>query len=183
MSTSLRLTPHQYDQMIAKGAFVGFEKRIELIHGELREMNPAGPAHCDYINFLARWSFESTRDTSIVVSIQNIIDADDSRPEPDITWLKPGRYAHRHPTGNDVLLVIEVADSSLRFDRGEKLAIYASQNIPEYWIVDIADRCIEVFTGPELDDYSNRRRVEVDGAVRPTCCPAAELKLADLFIL
>ncbi len=183
MSTSLKLTMDQFDRMIAQGAFVGIEKKIELIHGELREMNPAGPVHSDYIDYLAAWSFEATRADGIVVRVQSGISADDSRPEPDITWLKPGRYAHRHPTGDDVLLLIEVAESSLRFDRGEKLEIYATQKIPEYWIVDIHNRCIHVFTQPEYGDYTNRRRVNVDDCLQPLCCNGAELVLSNLFIL
>ena len=60
MSTALKLTIQEYDQMIARGTFVGIPIKIELIHGELREMNPAGPVHEDYIDYLTRWSIEST---------------------------------------------------------------------------------------------------------------------------
>ena len=111
MSTILRLTPAEYDRMIANGAFVGINRRIELIHGELREMTPAGPVHEDIIDYLNRWSTEVTTAHDCVVRVQSSIDLGDSRPEPDVTWLKPGRYATRRPQSRDVLLLIEVVAS------------------------------------------------------------------------
>jgi Uma2 family endonuclease len=182
MSTTLKLTPQEYDQMIARGAFVGIPKKIELIHGELREMNPAGPVHEDYIDYLNRWSIESTIGTGIVVRIQNSISADDSRPEPDLAWIKPGRYADRHPTAADTLLLIEVAESSLPYDRGEKLQIYAQQRIPEYWIVDITGRCLHMFSHPEGDRFQRSQTIPADGVISPLCREQAVLTLADLLI-
>jgi Uma2 family endonuclease len=120
MSTILKLTAEEYDSMIEKGAFDRLQRRIELIRGELREMNPAGPVHEDYIDYLNRWSVSSTEASECVVRVQSSIDLDDSRPEPDIAWLKSGRYAQRRPQAADVLLIIEVADSSLPDDFGER---------------------------------------------------------------
>ncbi len=182
MSTTLKLTIQEYDQMIARGAFVGIPKKIELIHGELREMNPAGPVHEDYIDYLTRWSIESTIGSGIVVRIQNSISADDSRPEPDLAWIKPGRYADRHPTAADTLLLIEVAESSLPYDRGEKLEIYAQQSVPEYWIVDIAGRCIHVFRHPDGNRYQRSETILAHGMISPLCHVRAVLNLADLLI-
>ena len=182
MSTTLKLTTQEYDQMIARGAFVGIPKKIELIHGELREMNPAGPVHEDYIDYLARWSVESTIGTGIVVRIQNSISADDSRPEPDLAWIKPGRYADRHPTAADTLLLIEVAESSLPYDRGEKLEIYAGQSIPEYWIVDVNGRCLHTYRNPRGNRFQTIKTLAADDTVSPVCRPEAVLKLAELLI-
>lgn len=93
MSSTLRITGAEYDRMIAAGAFTGINRRIELIHGELREMIPAGPAHEDIIDYLTRWSTQATVALDFVIRVQSSIDLDDSRPKPDITWLKPGRYS------------------------------------------------------------------------------------------
>lgn len=85
MSTNLRLTPAQYDAMIAKGAFDGLARRVELIHGQLREMNPAGPVHEDYIDYQTRWSVNSMSTAEAVVRVQSSVALGDSRPDPDIT--------------------------------------------------------------------------------------------------
>jgi Uma2 family endonuclease len=182
MSTILRITAAEYDSMIAKGAFDGIDRRIELIHGELREMNPAGPVHGDFIDYLTRWSTDSTTSADCVVRVQSGIDLDDSRPEPDLVWLKPGRYAARHPQSSDVLLLIEVADSSVQYDMGEKAALYAQWKIAEYWVVDAPDRCIHVFADGQEAGYQTTRRVEIGEKLSPQCKPEAMLDLAELFI-
>jgi len=186
MSIGLRLTPQEYDRMIAKGAFDGINKRIELIRGELRQMSPAGPVHEDYINFLNRWSTEVTTVTDCVVSVQNSIDLDDSRPEPDVAWLKPGRYASRRPSADDVLLLIEVADSSLPGDLSEKANLYAEFGVAEYWVVDVRGQCIHVFAEPDPKSeeaaFTKRSTVARSESISPRCKPNAVLELSELFI-
>ena len=181
MSTALRLTPDEYDRMIAKGAFDGINRRIELIHGELREMNPAGPVHEDYIDFLNRWSTESTTSSDCVVRVQSSIDLADSRPEPDVTWLRPGRYASQRPQASDVMLLIEVADSSMATDMNEKAILYAQSKVAEYWVVDIPSRCIHVFADSDQEVYRTARRVDLGEELSPRCQPSATLNLSDLF--
>ncbi len=182
MSIGLRLTAKEYDQMIAKGAFDGIHRRIELIRGELREMSPAGPVHEDYIDFLNRWSMQVTSSADCVVRVQSSIDLDDSRPEPDVTWLKPGRYAARRPQADDVLLLIEVADSSLPSDLTEKADLYAEFGVAEYWIVDVRGKCIHVFTQPDGSAYSQRTAVACPSPISPRCKPDAKLNTGELFI-
>lgn len=174
--------------MIAKGAFDAIkDKRIELIRGELREMSPAGPVHEDYINFLNRWSAKVTTDADCVVSVQNSIDLDDSRPEPDVAWLKPGRYASQRPRADDVLLLIEVADSSLPGDLSEKADLYAEFGVAEYWVVDVRGQCIHVFAEPQGTSneaaYSKRLAVSRSETISPRCKEDAVLRLAELFIV
>ena len=182
MSTGLRLSSEEYDRMIACGAFEGIDRRIELIRGELREMSPAGPAHEDYIDFLNRWSTEATTAKDCVVRVQNSIDLGESRPEPDVAWLKPGRYASRHPRADDVLLLIEVADSSLPGDLSEKAELYAEFGVSEYWVVDVQGQCIHVFAHPVDARYTKRRAIARSETVAPQCKPDAILKPAELFI-
>jgi len=182
MSTGLRLTPEEYDRMISNGAFVGFTRRIELIRGELREMNPAGPTHEDYIDFLTRWSTQVTTSDDCVVRVQSSIDLDDSRPEPDVTWLKPGRYASRRPRADDVLLLIEVADSSLPADLGDKAELYAEFGVVEYWVIDVRGKCIHVFADPRERVFETRRAVAMSESVSPKCKPSATLNPAELFV-
>ncbi|MCA9137716.1 MAG: Uma2 family endonuclease [Planctomycetales bacterium] len=182
MSTTLRITADEYDRMIERGAFVGMDRRIELIRGELRQMSPAGPVHEDYIDFLTRWSTTVTGPEDCVVRVQNSIDLDDSRPEPDVTWLRPGRYAARRPKASDVLLLIEVADSSLAGDMGEKADLYAEFGVAEYWVVDCVAKSIHVFTDPKNNRFAGKRIVTVPNTLSPACKTDAELRLGELFV-
>ena len=93
---------------------------------------------------------------------------DDSKPEPDIALLRPrdDYYSEGTPQPSDILLVIEVADSSLDFDRDTKVALYAEAGIPEYWIVNLIDNCVEVHRGPKADgSYADCQRVSKGGAI------------------
>ena len=97
MSTRLHLTASEYDQIVRRGAFRGLRRKIELIRGEIRETNPAGPHHIDYIDYITEWSYAVTVRDAIRVSIQRDLDLSDSdsRPEPDIYWARGGRYRDR----------------------------------------------------------------------------------------
>lgn len=117
MSTVLKLTTAEYDDMVAKGAFDGLQKKIELINGVIVETNPAGPVHDDLIEFLNQWSVRNTKSDKVSVRVQSGLSLPefDSRAEPDVLWMKARRYRDRHPMSDDVLLAIEVADSSEQF--------------------------------------------------------------------
>ena len=145
-------------------------------------MSPAGPVHEDYVDYLTRWSTSVSRSTDCVVRVQSSIDLNDSRPEPDVTWLRPGRYAARRPKASDVLLLIEVADSSLAGDTGEKADLYAEFGVAEYWVVDCAAKAIHVFTDPKSNRFSTKRIVTLPNTLSPTCKPEAVLRLDELFI-
>src|SRR5688572_24852343 len=123
MSTVAPLTIEQYDRMIARGVFDGpNRKRIELIQGELRMMSPIGPSHEDAVDELMVWSVESVPLDQVRVRIQQSVGlpALASVPEPDVSWVRFRRYSKSRPDAADVLLLIEVARSSLKFDLGKK---------------------------------------------------------------
>ena len=109
-------------------------RRIELIHGELREMNPIGPTHEEVVDRLNRWSIKHLPEDRVRVRVQNSIGlpALQSAPEPDIAWVVERDYSRGRPTAADVLLVIEVAESSLKNDIGEKADLYAAAGIADY---------------------------------------------------
>ncbi|MDA1049408.1 MAG: Uma2 family endonuclease [Planctomycetota bacterium] len=183
MSTVLKLTTAEYDEMVAKGAFDGLQKRIELINGVIVEMNPAGPVHDDLIEFLNQWSVRNTDPEEVRVRIQSGLSLPelDSRPEPDVLWVKGRRYRDRHPVGGDVLLLIEVADSSLKSDRDTKAALYAKAGIIEYWIANVADEVIHVYREPAEYGYKMQFTVGSDNDLTPLAQPAAVLRPAELF--
>ncbi len=182
MSTLARLTGADFDSMVERGAFDGIgPKKVELIHGKLRFMNPAGPVHDDHIEYLTDWSFQNTTRKHCNIRVQSGFVCDDDRPEPDVLWLKPGRYGRRRPTTADVMLLIEVSDSSLHTDLQEKADLYSQSGIAEYWVVDIPNRRIHVMSDIQDGRY---RRIEMRAPpdeVYPACKPDARLKLADLF--
>ncbi|MCR9295344.1 MAG: Uma2 family endonuclease [bacterium] len=184
MSTALHLTTDEYDQMVQRGAFDHLNRKIELIRGELREMNPAGPLHDDLVTFLTNWSARSTSaETTMVTSQTGLNLAElESRPEPDLMWLRARRYRGRHPSASDVLLAIEVSSSSLRSDLNEKAGLYAEAGIDEYWIVDAQDQCVHVFRKPEQRQYSQYSVVKVGETLSPMQAPGVLLDLHQLFL-
>jgi Uma2 family endonuclease len=124
--------------MVQLGAFDHLKRKVELIRGELQEMNPAGPLHDDLVTYLTNWSARSTSPKTTMVTSQTGLDLAelDSRPEPDLMWLRAKRYRGRHPSAKDVLLAIEVSYSNLHSDSTQKADLYAEAGIDEYWIVD-----------------------------------------------
>jgi Uma2 family endonuclease len=130
------LTVSEYHRMGEAGIFAESE-RVELIEGQLIAMSPIGSAHFAAVNTLNRLLIRAVGDLA-VVSVQNPIRLNDrSEPEPDVAVIRPRDDAYRSglPGPADVLLIIEVASSSIDYDRGVKLALYARHNIPEFWIV------------------------------------------------
>lgn len=170
--------------MVACGAFDALDRKVELIRGRLVTMNPAGPIHDDFIGYLTDWSVRSSSPATVRIQVQtgmSLVELD-SRPEPDIFWVKRGRYLRGHPTGKDTLLAIEVADSSLSKDRVEKAALYAEAGVPEYWIVDVQGQCLYVMREIAADKrYGWQRTLKPGEFASPLCEPTAKLDLADLF--
>ena len=190
-STALHLAADEYDHMVERGAFDHLKRKIELIGGEIREMNPAGPLHNDYILYLNNWSVRSTESKTILVGVQVdvILAKQESRPEPDLCWVVNRRYRDMHPTGSDVRLAIEVSDSSLNSDLIEKSALYAEAGIIEYWVVDVQGHCIHVCRSPTDGQYDDRSVVKpgehlapLGTMQRPPLEPCSQpLDLKDLF--
>ncbi len=183
MSTALKLTVAEYDAMVAKGAFDEIMKKIELIYGEIQAMNPAGPVHDHIIEYLNHWSVQNTDFERVRVRIQSGLSLPerDSRPEPDVLWVRAGHPRDRHPGATDVLLAIEVADSSLRPDRVVKAKLYAEAGIAEYWIVDASRERLFVFRQPESGRYQAEVTIEVGDCATPLAEPRARLDLAKMF--
>jgi Uma2 family endonuclease len=146
-----RFTVDEYDRMIATG-IVSENDRVELIEGEILEKMPVGSQPVAAVNRLNQvWSQRFSQLAS--ASIQNPVVLEDSEPEPDVVLLSPRDdfYASAKPTADDVLLLVEVADSSLEFDRNVKGRLYARAAIADYWIVNLAEECVEVYRQPRAD--------------------------------
>jgi Uma2 family endonuclease len=181
MSSVLRFTVAEYDRMIEQGIFDDRPlRRLELIQGEIREMTPPSPPHEDAVDLLMYWSIDNTPRDRVRVRIQNSlgIPALDSVPEPDVAWMQARSYRQRRPEPGDVLLLIEVAESSLVYDRGEKADLCAMAGIPDYWIVNLIDLCIEVHRNPQGGKYGATETYQVGQSIRPLAFPEATLDVA-----
>jgi Uma2 family endonuclease len=149
--TRHRFTVEQYHEMIQHGIFKEDEP-IELIRGEIIKKLPIGNPHAATVNRLNRLLSNRMQDDAML-SIQNPILLADSEPEPDVAVLiyREDLYASRRPSAEDVLLLVEVADSSLAYDRNIKGAVYAEAGISEYWIVNLNQATVEVYLDPQAD--------------------------------
>ena len=185
MSAATRITIADYDRMIAEGFFEPNPKRqrIELIGGELRPMSPIGPVDEHLLSLLSRWGIESFSESLVRIRNQHSIGIPvfESVPEPDIACVTRRSYAASRPLASDVFLIIEVADSSLGYDRGEKANLYAAAGIADYWVVNIPDRCIEIFRQPAGGRYQSHEAVTAPRAVHPLAFPQVTLPVAKLF--
>lgn len=184
MNTALQITIAEYDRLIKKGFFNQLRDRhIELIRGELRQMSPPGPVHEEAIDVLNRWSTSNTDPAVIRVRVQNSIGLPelDSAPQPDVAWVREQSYRKGRPTSEDVILVIEVSDSSLNYDRGTKAKLYAQAGIADYWVINLRDSCIEVFRDPQDGEFQSHEVFERGHTVRPLRFPKLKLSVTKLF--
>jgi Uma2 family endonuclease len=144
----------EYYAMGEAGVFAPGE-RVELLDGEILTMPPIGHRQTGSVNRLNRL-LVTKFGSRAVVQVQNPVRlSNESEPEPDIALLHPCEdfYSSRHAQPEDVFALIEVADTSLPYDRGRKLRAYARSGIPEYWIVNLNADCIEVFRRPSVAGY------------------------------
>lgn len=142
-------------QRLGELGFFAEDDRVELINGEILDMAPIGSNHAGLVTQLTQW-LVSRLGNAALVSPQNPVRlADDVEVYPDRVLLKPDRtfYRERIPTAGDVLLVIEVAQSSLRYDREIKVPLYAEHRIPEVWLFDLRDDKMERYREPSRDGY------------------------------
>ena len=176
-------TVDEFARMGEAGVFAE-EDRVELIDGEICEMTPIGPRHAVVVNVLAELLITRLAGKAYV-SIQNPVRLDrHTEPQPDLTVARRrlDAYADRHPEAGDILLVVEVADSSLRYDRVEKVPRYGRADIPETWLVNLSAETVTVYTGPGPGGYANeqiRRRGEVIAAIG---VPELGLRVDEIFV-
>lgn len=178
---------HRFDvdayYRMAEAGILAAEDRVELIGGEIVDMAPIGSPHAGKVNRLTSFVARVVADARVIASVQSPLRLDrHNEPQPDLMLLRPRPdfYAAGHPTAADVLLLVEVADSSLAYDRGPKLALYARHGVPEVWIVDLPSRAVEVCRAPGPEGYAERRRV-TEGAPTPTLVPDLAIDVAALL--
>lgn len=177
-----KLTVTDYYRLAAAGS-LSEDDRVELIDGEIIDMTPIGSRHASRVGYLTQLLINAVGERALVWTQNPARLGMYSEPQPDLMLLKPKTdfYASGHPMPEDVLLVIEVADTSLKYDRDTKVPLYARHGIPEVWLVDIENRRLTVYREPGQESY----RTVIDPAP-PGETPLSALKdvridLSDLF--
>ena len=180
--------PHRFTRedyhAIAKAGILGEDDRVELIAGEIITQMPIGTAHAGAVKRLNQILGGLSRGRC-VVSVQDPIALDlINEPQPDLALLRPrpDYYADAHPGPDDVLLIIEVADTSLAFDREEKIPLYAAAGIREVWLVDLVDKSLSVFRAPAQGVYTEGTRHRSGARITIPGLPDALLAVSDLAL-
>lgn len=179
MAVQLRrhmFTVKEYHRMAEAGIF-GEDDRVELLEGEIVEMTPIGSGHAACVDRLTHLLVERVRGRAIVRVQSPIRLGQHSEPQPDLAVLKPRSdfYAKAHPGPEDVLLIVEVAETSADSDRAVKVPLYARAGIPEVWLVDLTEVRIEVYSGPMPQGYQEFQTVRSGQRLSPRTVPDVEL--------
>lgn len=177
-----RFTTQEYEQIAAAGVFAE-DDRVELLEGEIVEMSPIGPSHSACIDRLNRLLQRQVKDAAIVRVQSPVRLGQHSEPQPDVSLLQPRDdfYAGGHPEPEDVLLLIEVADSSLSYDRDLKLPLYARAGIGEVWLVGLLPQTVEVFRAPGESGYGERREARRGESLAALNVGGVVLSVADIL--
>jgi Uma2 family endonuclease len=175
MATRYRFRVEEFER-----AFQGVP-HVELLRGEVYQMSPIGPKHLHAV--MRSWTHRLQGGFEVRPwwrSSPPCASSEDSEPEPDLLVLKPPleRYQDRLPTPEDVLLLVEVADTSLEFDREAKLPLYAEAGIPEVWLVNLKENLLEVYRDPRGGRYREIRLLSPEEEVSPTLLPEVSLRWA-----
>lgn len=177
-----RLIKAEEYRKMAEAGILSDDGRIELLEGKLVEMSPAGRKHAAMVKRLTALLYRKLKG-ELIISVQDPIRLGEfSEPEPDLALLKPSAtyYEDRLPDADDVLLIIEVSDSSLDKDREVKLPIYAAANIPEYWIINMEACEIEAYRFPREGTYQSREVLKT-GDTLSLPVPGCSFSVDDIF--
>jgi Uma2 family endonuclease len=178
-----RISVDRFQKMVAAGVLTERD-RIELIDGEMINTAPIGPKHAAITSRLTKFLVLAVGDTAIVSPGGPVNLGDFSEPQPDLLLLRPrdDYYAEKIPEASDVLLLIEISDSTLAFDQNTKRALYARHGVAEYWIIDVEGKRIEVHSQPTLNgSYAQARGFRTTETVSPPGLPDAKLSVHSLF--
>ena len=171
-----RFTVDEYQRMGQVG-ILGEDDRLELLEGEIVEMAPIGSRHQATVNRLTELFSTRVSDLALV-SVQGPVRlAEDSEPQPDLMLLRRRAdfYAPAHPGPGDVLLLVEVSDTSTEYDREVKVPLYARYGIPEVWLVSLESEAVEVYRGPATQGYENVSQSVRGQSLSPESFPGLEL--------
>jgi Uma2 family endonuclease len=177
-----RFTVDEYYRMAQVG-ILSEQDRVELIDGEVLPMSPIGSRHSATVDRVNH-AFNSRLSGRAIVRVQGPVRLDlYTEPEPDILLLRPRAdfYASGHPGPADVLLIVEVADSSIGYDRDVKAYIYARSGVPEYWLLDLNENVLIRHASPDGGTYRVVDRLDAQARLAPALLPDCAIGVGDLI--
>lgn len=177
-----RFTVGEYQRM-GRAGILHEDDRVELLEGEIVWMSPIGSRHAGTVGRFLRWFAMRLLDT-VIIRIQDPIQLDShSEPQPDLAIVhnRGDFYEAGHPRPNEIFLLIEVSETTLSYDRGRKLPLYAASGVPEVWIADLKRNRLLVYREPRNGRYAYEEIVERGGTVTPLAFPDLALPVADIL--
>lgn len=184
---SIELLKRRFDadeyQKMGRAGILSEDDRVELINGEIIAMTPTGPRHNAAVARANRAFSRAVGDDAIVL-VQGSIRLDLwNEPQPDIVLLKPAPdfYSSRLPGATDILLIVEIAESSLDYDKDVKSKFYAGAGVAEYWLVDLAARTVTRLTMPSGDTYQQRELLRAGESIAPDALPQCAIPVESLL--
>ena len=179
MQTLIKWTVDDYHRMIDAGILAN--RKVELLAGEVHQMAPEGPLHTYYGGSFADRFREKLAGSALVREARPITLAD-SEPEPDIAIVQGGweNYRHRHPGSAEILLLIEISESSLKKDTEDKRIIYATANIADYWVLDLTTSQLILYRNPKAGDYQSVSYLQ-QGDIAPLAFPELTFSVSQLL--
>ena len=177
-----RLTVAEYYRM-AKAGILTEDDRVELIEGEIIQMPPIGGPHASRVNRLNYLFILAVGDAALVIVQNPLRLGERSEPVPDVMLVRPRAdfYAAGHPTAGDVLLLVEVSDTTLAYDQRIKLPLYAHSGVPEVWITDLAHEMIRVYREPGPTGYRMSLTFRRGDRLSPSAFPNLEFAVDDIL--
>ncbi len=177
-----RFTIDEYHRMGEAGIFHE-DSRVELIEGDVVHMSPIGTRHTGGVNRLNAL-FTRRLGSRVVVSVQNPVILDDfSEPQPDLTILafRSDYYGTAHPRPSDALLMIEVSDSRVSYDRRVKVDLYARKHVRELWLVDVPGDVVDVYRHPTASGYREHQHLTRGKRIAPLAFPRVHFRIAEIL--
>jgi len=177
-----QFTVKQFHQM-AESGILSENERIELIRGEMIDMSPIGTRHAGCVLFLTHLLALLLGERALI-NVQNPMELDEtSQPQPDIALLKPRPdfYRNSHPQPEDIFLLIEIADTTVKYDREVKIPLYAEANIPEVWLVDVNQEIMEVYRNPLQGVYQDVQKLVKNQILSILAFPDVHINVSEIF--
>jgi Uma2 family endonuclease len=177
-----RFTVDDYHRMVDAGILCEND-RVELIDGEVVAMTPVGPRHNACVDRANKAFLIAVGDTAIIRTQGSVRLNDFTEPEPDIVLLRPRAdfYGSAHPGPPDILLIVEIAESSLSYDVSVKARLYAETGVSEYWLADLGNGVLRCYADPAHDGYRKMREFHRGARVTPWLLPNVLLRVEDLI--
>jgi Uma2 family endonuclease len=177
-----KLSIEDFHQM-GRAGILRDDSRVELIEGDLIDMAPIGSLHASVVSTLSMFFARQVGELAIVSTQNPVSLPPENEPQPDIALLKPNtdRYRSALPTGADVLLIVEVADTTVEYDREIKLPLYARHGIPEVWLIDLKGGVLEIYLEPTAKGYRKLLQPARGETITPVLANEVRLPLTEIW--